>query len=276
MNRTRASAAAPNVARVAPAAAALNVARAAAAAVVLLAPSGSTASPAERVRVYAAASLTDAFTEIARSFERSHPGVEVDLSFGGSQALRIQIEHGAPADLFASADPAQTDSLERQGLARTAAAFAHNRLVVAIPAERARVKTLSDLAHPGLRIVLAERTVPAGRYAEEALARMERARGAGFVRSVTANVMSRETNVRAALAKVVLGEADAAIVYATDAASAAGKVAALEIPEAAEIQAEYRIALTERAAGSPQALAFRDAVLGDAGRAVLWRHGFER
>ena len=226
--------------------------------------------------MYAASSLTDAFTEIAHAFEKAHPGVTVELSFGGSQALRVQIEHGAPADLFATADPAQTDSLERKGLAAPAASFAHNRLVVVTPAKGARVKSLSDLTLPGLKIVLAERTVPAGRYADEAIGLMESARDGDFARRVLANVASRETNVRAVLAKVVLGEADAGIVYRSDAAAAAGRVVALEIPEAGEILAEYRIAVTARAGRAPLALSFRDAVVGDAGRGVLRRHAFDR
>jgi molybdate transport system substrate-binding protein len=120
---------------------------------------------AETVRVFAASSLTEAFGEIAAVFEAGHPGTRVELSFAGSQVLRTQIEQGAPADVFASADREHTDALVRKGLLGPTRVFARNAVVVVTPAGAARVSSLADLARPGTRVVLAGPSVPAGRYA---------------------------------------------------------------------------------------------------------------
>ena len=225
------------------------------------------------VRVLAAASLTEAFGEIAAAFEASRPGTRVELSFAGSQMLRTQIEQGAPADVFASADHEHADALVRAGLLGPVRVFARNRLVVVTPAEGARVLSLADLARPGTRVVLAGPSVPAGRYAAAALRRLdaEGGLGAGFGARVRANVVSEETSVRATLSKVALGEADAGFVYATDASSASGKIRVLDLPF--DVVAEYPIGVLA-GARSPAAAAFVDLVLGERGQAILRRHGF--
>ena len=229
-------------------------------------------APAGTVRVFAASSLTEAFGEMAAAFEAEHPGTKVELTFAGSQVLRTQIEQGAPADVFASADREHADALVRAGILGPPRVFARNALVVVVPSEGARVASLADLARPGTRIVLAGPRVPAGRYATEALRGLDAPAGlgTGFGVRVRANVVSEETNVRAVLSKVVLGEADAGFAYATDAASAASKVRVLELP--VDVVAEYPIGVLRRAA-LPSA-AFVDLVLGERGQAILRRHGF--
>jgi molybdate transport system substrate-binding protein len=248
------------------------------AAFLALAAACTTAAGADTVRVSAAASLTEAFGEIARAYEAAHPGAAVELNFAGSQVLRAQVEQGAPVDVFASADLAHAEALARAGLLAPPRVFARNRLVVAVPAARARVARLQDLAEPGTRIVLSAPTVPAGAYTAQALGRLAATGlfGGDFEARVQANVVSREANVRVALARVALGEADAAFVYATDAAALGGKVRALEIPARANVVAEYPIGVVAASARRAKAEAFVDFVLAAPGQAILRAHGFGR
>lgn len=224
----------------------------------------------EEITVFAAASLTDAFGELATAFEAEHPGVTVRLSLAGSAALRTQILEGAPADVFASASPDEVAALAAAGLVREQRTLASNALVVATRADA--IGSFADLAAPGVRLVLAGEDVPAGRYARAALALADTdgTFGEDFARRVLANVRSNEANVRAALAKVELGEADAAIVYATDLA-AAGDVRAVPVPDRFQVAAEYRIALLS---GSDAAAAFVAFATSPEGAATLARHGF--
>ncbi|MBW3622727.1 MAG: molybdate ABC transporter substrate-binding protein [Armatimonadetes bacterium] len=230
------------------------------------------------VRIFAAASLSDAFREIGRNVERARPGNRVEFSFAGSPLLRTQIERGAPADVFASADFEQMRPLQRRGLVHPPRVFARNRLVVVTPATRNKVRSLRDLARPGMKIVVAGPTVPAGRYTAQILRKMS---GGGsfsieFQRRVEANVVSRETNVRAVLSKVALGEADAGFVYATDAATAKGRVRALPIPASMNVTAAYPVAVLRASRVQPQASAFVKELLSPRGQAVLRKHGFLR
>jgi molybdate transport system substrate-binding protein len=228
------------------------------------------------LRVFAAASLSDAFREIAAAYERAHPGQRVELNLAGSPTLRTQIEQGAPADVFASADLEHAQALAQAGLLGPRRVFARNRLVVVVPARGAKVRALPDLAAPGIKVVTAGPAVPAGRYAGQVLDKLgEGGRlGPGFTARVRANLASQETSVRAVLAKVALGEADAGFVYATDAASAADRVQAIEIPERSNVIAEYPIAVAARSAAPEAAQAFVELVAGPAGQAILRRHGF--
>lgn len=233
---------------------------------------GPVPASAGTVRVFAAASLTEAFREIAARFEHEHPGERVEVSFSGSQMLQAQIEQGAPADVFASADLAHADALKTGGLLATYAIFARNRIVLVVPAGAAGVARPRDLARAGIRVVVAGPAVPAGRYTAAVLARL----GETLERQVRANIVSEETNVRAVLAKVALGEADAGFVYATDAASAGNKVRTIAIPEAGGVAAEYAIGVLRAAAAPDAARAFVDMVLGSDGQAILGAHGFGR
>ena len=209
--------------------------------------------------VYAASSLTAAFTAIGAEFEARHAGARVVFNFAGSQALRTQIEHGAVADVFAAADTVHTDRLrELNLLAAEPVIFAENSLIVALPAENpAGLRGLRDLARPGVRIVVAQEHVPAGRYTRQALAKLsgEAAYGSAYGEFVRANVRSEELNVRQVFAKVALGEADAGFVYVSDVATATVTVATLEIPARYNVTAAYPIALL--AASREEALARR-------------------
>ena len=224
----------------------------------------------EEITVFAAASLSDAFGELATAFEAEHPDVTVRLSLAGSAALRTQILEGAPADVFASASSDEVEALEAEGLVRDQRTLAANTLVVATREDG--IGSFEDLAAPGVRLVLAGEDVPAGRYARAALALAgaDAAFGEDFAGRVLANVRSNEANVRAALAKVELGEADAAIVYATDLAAAKG-VRAVPVPVRFQVAAEYHIALLS---GSDAAEAFVAFATSPEGTSVLERHGF--
>ena len=240
----------------------------------LLAVAGSFAAarrPAPPVRVFAAASLGDALRALAAGLEAD--GVRVELNLAGTQVLRTQIEQGAAADVYAFADLEDARDLHARGLVQAPQVLARNVLCVVTPAASPRVHSLADLASPGLKVVLAAPTVPAGRYAARALERMEASGlGAGYRGRVLANVVSEETNVRLVLAKVALGEADAGFVYASDAAGQP-KVAALAIPERLGVVAEYGIGLV-RADASGEARAFVRAALGPDGRRILAARGF--
>jgi len=183
-----------------------------------------TAIPEQRtLTVFAAASLTDAFTEIGENFEAANPGVTVTFNFAGSQALRTQIEEGAPADVFASAHAKEMDTLVAGNFVDTSAPqiFLNNKLVVILPAENpAGIEKLEDLTTPGLKLVLAAEEVPVGTYARQSLELMNAQFGTEFKDKVLANVVSNEDNVKQVVAKVQLGEADAGIVYTSDATAA--------------------------------------------------------
>jgi molybdate transport system substrate-binding protein len=219
------------------------------------------------VTVFAAASLTETFTSLARTFERSHPGVRVRLTFGGSSTLAQQITQGAPADVFASASPATMKTVADAGdAAGTPRVFTRNRLVIAVPKDNpGRVATIGDLSRPGLKVVVCAPQVPCGSAATKAL-------GAAGVRVEPA---SQEKDVKAVLTKVGLGEADAGLVYRTDVRAAGGKVTGIEFPEAAKAVNDYPIVEVAKAPEPALAKEFVRLVLGPEGRATLSRAGFE-
>lgn len=220
--------------------------------------------------VYAAASLTEAFTDLKPLFERENPGARVRLSFGASSQLQAQLRQGAPVDVFASADYAQMRPLAAAGLVSPPQTFARNRLAVVLPAVNpGRVRGLADLGRPGLRVVATAESVPIGRYTQEVLRKL----GGDFARRVNANVVSRETNVRAVLAKVELGEADAAFVYESDAAGSR-RVKRIPIPERVNVAAEYPIAVVGATPNRALAEAWVRLVLSPRGQSVLKRRGF--
>jgi len=224
--------------------------------------------------VSAASSLTDAFTELAEAFEASEAGdgVSVSLNFGSSSALAVQIAEGAPAGVFASANVAQMQVAVLSGHAADPGVFARNSIVVVTPADLGVIDAFEDLATPGVRLVLAGPEVPVGAYAREAIAAADAARGGGFAGRVLANVVSEEANVRAVLAKVELGEAEAGIVYATDATAAGEAVEAYPVPPEFAPPAEYLIAaLVDAPETATDFVAF---VRSEAGQAILERHGF--
>lgn len=226
--------------------------------------------------VFAAASLTDAFTEIGQDFESAHPGVTVALNFAGSQSLRTQIEAGAVADVFASANTKEMDTLVTDGFipADSAQFFLTNKLVVILPAGNpANIQSLEELANPGLKLVLAAEEVPVGKYARQALENLNTLYGADYKDNVLANVVSNEDNVKQVVTKVQLGEADAGIVYTSDAV-AAPELPIIEIPADYNVVARYPIAALTAAPQPELAAEFIAYVLSPEGQAVLQKWGF--
>jgi molybdate transport system substrate-binding protein len=200
----------------------------------------------------------------------------VTFNFAGSQALRTQIEEGAPADVFASASQTEMETLLSKGLVAQNAAqiFLRNRLVVILPENNpAGVETLEDLARTGIKLVLAAEEVPVGKYTRQALDRMNGPFGGHFKDQVLSNVVSNEDNVRQVVAKVQLGEGDAGIVYTSDAVAAPG-LETVEIPAEFNVIASYPIAPAIKSANADLAAAFIEAVLSRDGQAVLEKWGF--
>lgn len=226
--------------------------------------------------VLGAASLKEGFTEIGRRFEGSRRGVKVRFSFAGSQTLVRQLSSGAPADILATADRQSMREAVKSGRVSWSEAkvFATNRLVIAVPAANpARILAWRDLARNGVQIVLADKRVPAGRYARELLSKADRLQN-GFANRTLENVVSYEQSVRAALTKVALGEADASIVYETDARAESRRVKAVEVPGSLNVQAEYLIAPVSNSRERPLADAFAAFVLSPEGQRVLKGKGF--
>jgi molybdate transport system substrate-binding protein len=216
--------------------------------------------------VFAAASLTDAFTEIETAFEAEHPEVAVTFNFGPSSGLADAIVQGAPADVFASASGTQMDNLTEPGLvADEPTVFARNLLQIAVePGNPLGIRALADLARPDVTLVLAAPEVPAGEFAREALAKA----------GVQASPASEEVDVRAVLSKVALGEADAGVVYVTDVLVAGDEVDGVAIPEEQNVVAGYPIGALTESPNPEAAQAFVAFVLGPDGQAVLERYGF--
>lgn len=228
------------------------------------------------VTVFAAASLTDAFRAMQPEFERENRGFSVRFNFGASSQLRTQIQQGAPADVFASADHAQMQPLVSAGLVSQPRVFARNRLTIAVPmANPGKLRTAADLTRPGLRLVTTAEAVPVGRYTQQVLRNLSRFPGYGpdFAARVNRQVVSREANVRSVLAKVELGEADAALVYETDARSSR-RVRRIPIPDQANVVAEYPLAVVRGSRSASDAENWARFVLSPKGQAVLRRHGF--
>ena len=203
------------------------------------------AGPDVSLTVFAASSLKDVFTALGNAWD---PHKQMRNSFDSSSALAAQIQQGAPADIFASADTKNPDALVAAGLTLgPTVPFAGNVLLIIVPSDNpAHIASPADLAHPGVRIVAAGPDVPITRYADQAVANLAKLSGypAGYAATVAGNVVSREDNVAAVVAKIALGEGDAAIVYATDAKTSA-KVTAIPIPAAANVVATYAaVALT--------------------------------
>ena len=242
-------------------------------------PSTTPPGPVE-LTVFAAASLSEAFRELGKQFEMQHPGVTVLFNFAGSNQLAAQINEGAPADVFASANQAQMQVALEGGRIDAGAprVFARNRLVAIYPEDNpGGLGTLLELAKPGVQIVFAAREVPVGQYSLDFLekAAQDPEYGAAFKAGVLANVVSYEENVRAVLTKVALGEADAGIVYTSDLSGAsADQVGRIEIPDAVNTIATYPIATLNDSPQSELAQAFIELVISPEGQSVLESYGF--
>jgi molybdate transport system substrate-binding protein len=235
-----------------------------------------TATPPLPITVMSAASLSEPFQELGRLFEAQHPGVRVEFNFAGSHQLAQQLAQGAAADVFASADLEQMAIAAQAGRMEEGSPeiFVHNQLAVIYPASNpAGVLELADLARPGLKLVLAAAEVPAGRYSLQMLekAGLDPAFPPYFKEDVLKNVVSYESNVKAVLTKVALGEADAGIVYVTDGND---QVKQLPIPAALNVTTSYPIAALQDSLQTELAQAFVDLALSPEGQLILIKYGF--
>jgi molybdate transport system substrate-binding protein len=220
--------------------------------------------------VSAAASLTDAFTDLAAVYEEANPRVTVTFNFGPSDALATQINEGAPVDVFASASPAWMDAVQDEGPGVSGRTdFARNELTIIVPADNpAGIESLDDLTADGVKLVIAAEGVPAGDYAREIFT------NAGIADEAMANVVSNAEDVRAVVTAVASGEADAGVVYVTDVtADAADDVSPVEIPDDVNVIATYPIAVVAGSEEADLAQGFVDLVLGD-GQQTLAGYGF--
>ncbi|HSK38002.1 MAG TPA: molybdate ABC transporter substrate-binding protein [Actinomycetota bacterium] len=223
---------------------------------------GSSAAPGE-LKVFAAASLTAAFTQLGERFTAASGGTKVTFNFAGSQALATQVQQGAPADVVASADTTNMDKV--RGLVATPQPFASNLLAIVVEKGNPRgVRALGDLASNELKVVLAAEEVPAGKYAKHVLDQA----------GVRVQPVSQEDNVKAVVTKVSLGEADAGIVYVTDVTAGGDKVEGVDVPQDQNVVATYPIATVKASRAQDQAQAFLDLVLSAEGQRVLEQHGF--
>jgi len=226
---------------------------------------GSTAGLTGTVTVFAAASLQESFTTLAKQFEGAHPGVTVTPSFGASSALAQQINQGAPADVFASASQTTMDQVVQAGGATSWKAFATNVMAIAVPpANPAAITGLSDLAKTGVKVALCQAQVPCGGGAAKVFANAK----------LTVTPVSQEADVKAVLTKVQLGEVDASVVYVTDVKAAGDKVKGIAITGDVNASTSYPIAALAKAPNPDAAVAFVAYVLSAQGRAVLTAGGF--
>jgi molybdate transport system substrate-binding protein len=238
----------------------------------------SAAQEPRTVTVYAAASLTEAFRDLGKTLEQRHPGLKLRFNFAGSQQLATQLEQGAPADVFASADQRWMGYAKEKGLVEgESPVFAGNRLVVIVPASNpARIQRLEDLSSRGTKVVLAAEAVPAGKYSRQALAKLAQAPGfpSDYDRRVLANVVSQEENVKNVVAKVQLDEADAAVVYRSDVTPPVSRqVRVLDIPDQFNVIASYPIAVLKSARNASAGQQFIGLLLSNDGQQLLRRHG---
>ncbi|MEV8123224.1 molybdate ABC transporter substrate-binding protein [Streptomyces sp. NPDC085944] len=226
----------------------------------------SSAKVSGQVTVFAAASLKESFTTLGETFEKQHPGTEVTFNFAGSDTLAASITSGAPADVFASASPKTMATVTDAGAAAgTPVTFVRNQLEIAtLPGNPDRVASLKDLTGSGLKVVLCDKTVPCGAAARKAL----------DASGLELTPVSYEQDVKAALTKVELKEADAAVVYKTDVKAAGDRVTGVDFPESAKAVNDYPIALLENAPNTDAAKAFIELVKSAEGQRVLTGAGF--
>ncbi len=221
--------------------------------------------PTGNITVLAAASLTEAFTEMGKAFEAENPDTKVTFSFGASSTLATQANQGAPADLFASADEANMKKVTDAGNASDPTAFARNRLAILVGKGNPKgVKTVADFARDDIAFVLCAIEVPCGKFSQQALDRA----------GVTAKPRSYEENVKAVVTRITLGEADAGIVYVTDAKAAGQSAQSVDIPEEHNVIAVYPIGVLKQASRPDVAAAFKAFVLSAAGQQIMTRSGF--
>jgi molybdate transport system substrate-binding protein len=236
----------------------------------------SIAQTPDKITVFAAASLTEAFNAAGPAFTKK-TGTAVTFNYGGSDTLATQIKQGAPADVFASANLTQMKVVADAGLAGTPKTFAKNRLVLVTPKGDSAVTSVADLAKAGVKVVLAAPTVPVGGYARSTFGKMagHESYPPDFVAAIEKNVVSNELDVKAVVTKISLGEGDAGVVYSTDVTpSVASKLNVTPFPAAYAPDIEYPIATLKNAPDPKGAQAFVDYILSPDGQAFLKARGF--
>ena len=229
-------------------------------------PASAQQKPSGEITVFAAASLTESFDAMAKQFQKKYPDVDVRFSYDASSNLATQINQGAPADVFASAD---ADNLQKTidagGVTPPPVVFAKNRLEIAVEKGNPKqIKSLADLQKPGLIVVLCADQVPCGKYAAQSLA----------MAGVTVSPASKEENAKATLSKVSIGEADASIVYVTDVRAAKGTTSGVKIPDKGNVIATYPIGVVKDSQNTAAAKAWVKFVRSEEGQAILRKFGF--
>ena len=228
-----------------------------------------------KLRVMAASSLTEAFSQISKLFEAHNPDVKVQIEFAGSQRLRYQLEFGAKADIFASADHRQMKPLITANLLDGSTPDFASNVLVLIARNGGPVEAIDDLALPGVKLILAQTEVPAGEYSRQVLTNLSH-KNSSFKDNVLANLVSEEPNVRNVAQKVALGEVDAGIVYSTDASTAhgTGNIQVIEFPKGSNVGAKYPIAVLKDSDKKVLAKEFLNFVISEPGQSILAEHGF--
>jgi len=248
-------------------------------AVLVLTTSAGFAQPPKELTVFTAASLTGAFGEIGELFE-NETGIHVAFNFDGSQALRTQLENGAYADVFASANMRQMNAVVGEGLMNNSsiAIFTKNKLSLIVPRDNpAKITNLSDLARPGIKIVMGTKDLPVGDYALQIIAKLgnDSAYGPDYEIKVLANVISQETIVTYVVTKVALGEADVGFAWVSDITEdLASKVEKIAIPDEYNIIAEYPMGILLESKYPVESHEFMNLVMSDEGKAVMEKYGF--
>lgn len=249
-------------------------------AALVLATSACYAQESRELTVFTAASLTGAFTEIGQMY-KNETDINVVFNFDGSQVLRTQVENGAYADIFVSANTKQMNLMKNEGFMNNSSitVFTRNKPVIVVPKDNpARIQNISDLAKPGIKIVIGTKDVPIGDYTLQILAKLanDSAFGPEFTKKVMANVVSNETNVNYVTSKVALGEADAGVAYVSDITkNLSSRITKIEIPDKYNVIATYPMGILKQSKYTAQAQGFIELVRSDKGIAVLEKYGFE-
>lgn len=249
-------------------------------AALVLATSACHAQESKELTVFTAASLTGAFTELGQMY-KNETDINVVFNFDGSQVLRTQVENGAYADIFVSANTKQMNLMRNEGFMNNSSitVFTRNKPVIVVPKDNpARIQNISDLAKPGIKIVIGTKDVPIGDYTLQILAKLanDSAFGPEFTKKVMANVVSNETNVNYVTSKVALGEADAGVAYVSDITkNLSSRITKIEIPDKYNVIATYSMGILKQSKYTAQAQGFIELVRSDKGIAILEKYGFE-
>lgn len=230
----------------------------------------------ETITVFAAASLTESMKEIKEVFEKEHPNMDIQLNLDSSSRLRVQLEQGVDADIYLSANQKHYDRLDEQGMIDSGKHFLSNSMVLIVPTENpAQIEKLENLVNE-CKLVIAQKEVPAGNYALQILENLNNKFGKEYKKNVLENVVSQENNVKQVVAKVVLGEADAAFVYASDVTTdIKEKVKVIKIPEKYNVKATYWGGTIKKSENNKMAKVLYDMIIGEKGLTIFEKYGFE-